>query len=216
MADAEAGQYVGANLETRLRLIRFYRRQLENSGLDQVVVNNRVGRLNELFSETPRIVREGRAQTAFRSGERVLDDASLRGSSIPDITRVRSINGQPTRVHFNLKSDRIDQLSLGEATSRARRYTDTAEVQVFGAQTNETRRLRGGNLGSPERRPLRRGNRFGNLPEGEPPGIEYLFAPSREVQEAMVLEHFRPSSPIVEVRFGSITYVRTPTGFIRN
>ena len=214
MQRAIDGDFAGINMSRRIEILNRYRNLLQRSGLEIIIINNRVGRLNELFNETPQILSEGRAQTPYRSGDRILNDDSLANTTIPDISRSRVINGQETLVHFNLKSDRIHELTMSEALSRARGYTDKAETEVFGAQTNETRRLR--DLGRTERVRQRRGHRFGNIPENDSVGVEYLFVPSEDVQIAIVNEHFRSGSPIVEVRFGTITFIKTPNGYIRN
>jgi hypothetical protein len=79
----------------------------------------------------------------------------------------------------NLKSDMIDRQTPSQARATAKRYTDQAV------------------------------NNMRHLPGEEGIIIDYAHTPSKEVQEAMLREHFREGSPITEVRFGTTTHRRS-------
>jgi Domain of unknown function (DUF4157) len=98
--------------------------------------------------------------------------------------------GGRIRIHVNLKSHNLGNISLADARAIARAARDQAVKNAFGG-------------------PKRYGD-VGHLPQGDEAVISFTDKPPREIQEAMVEIMFEKGTPISQVRFGESTWHRPP------
>ncbi|MBL8298418.1 MAG: DUF4157 domain-containing protein [Rhodanobacteraceae bacterium] len=162
----------------RKELTQFEER-LNETGAPEIDKSKRKGAYDER-QRTPNNT-AGKPQTKHVAGGPELPGMELEAGRAkyaqPDYSiYARDSKGRLTRLHVNLKSDRIDRLTPGEAGSRAREY-------YYQAMRN-TR----------------------HLADGERVIISFARVPNREVQQAIMAELFREGGPVAEVRFGTTVH----------
>ena len=154
-----------------------FERNLEKARGSQLDKNKRQGD----FDERQRTPQGAAAQKDYVAGSPVLpgqqvrdeDDNSIAHHTRPDFTALRRRkDGTWERVHFNLKSNKVDRMSEQEARAAAREI-------LYQAVKNKA-----------------------HLPGNERLIISFAHTPSKEVQEAIKHELFREHTPISEIRFG--------------
>jgi hypothetical protein len=107
-----------------------------------------------------------------------------------------------TRLHVNLKSNALRDVTPAEATNISRDVLQQAVKNAQGAPVNRPGILANRKLG--------RYGDVGHLPETEKIVISFGDQPSPEIQKLMADQLLQDGSPIVEVRFGPATFRRRP------
>ena len=170
LRQARGGAFASSSEQTKLRLSNRFLQLLRSARASP----QRISALKGLFDEALRTPRGAIAQPSYRGGDPLLPGQTRHGTARPDYSRlVRRLDGSQLRVHVNLKSDLIHQLSPADALARARGYTADARRNAI------------------------------QLPVGEPIVIRYAQRPSEEVMQAMKDIHFAPGSPVIAVHFGT-------------
>lgn len=163
-----------------------YRKLLTRIPGTSLEKSQRQGAFDEL-QRTPATT-AGKPQDKYVAGGRQLPGQELRPGrdsyAQPDYSMYRrDAQGNLVRIHVNLKSDDLNKLSPAQARARGVAYHDQAV------------------------------RNSGHLAEGEGIVISFAQNPSKDVQEAINQQLFKPASPVKEVRYGTTTH-RAPTSLI--
>lgn len=170
--------------KTKEQKLTHFEEVLKDADMPLLDKNMRKGAYDEAL-RTPNAGRTaGNPQTKYVAGHEELPFMELRPGedsyAQPDYSVYRrKPDGTVERVHVNLKSNKLHAQTVSQARATARYNTDQA---------------------------IRNAHK---LPQGESIIVSYARTPSKEVQEAILAEHFRQDVPISEVRFGSTTYKRS-------
>jgi hypothetical protein len=157
---------------------------LKDANMTNLEKNARKGAFDEALRTPGAGKTAGKPQTKWVAGHEELPSMDLRSGRDPYAQPDYSIyrrnpDGTIERLHVNLKANKLHEQSVARARATARYNTEQA--------ISNARRL----------------------PQGEAIIINYARTPSTGVQETMLAEHFRPGSPISEVRFGSTAHKRS-------
>ena len=180
---AAAGEYKALSPTRKSALLRKFKTLLKLADARDLprIKNKMLGDFDEAVRTPNKVL--GQPQDKFVAGLPELEGHDLppgRASyAQPDYSvHVRTESGGRVRAHVNLKAHALEGLSASQATRVARDAAAQAQRNTF------------------------------HLPEGERIIVSFAETPSKEIQQAMLAELFRPNGPIMQVRFGTTTHNR--------